>query len=138
MLPAETSRRIDDVVDRYVSDRERWAYRPAILHCDFGPSHVLYEPNELVLTGAIDFGDVTVGDPARDFIFLAEDWNPDFLSLALERYSLEPSERLLPRIEITNLLNLLWWALWVKGRNRRDLLQNAVHALTRLAAKSPG
>jgi aminoglycoside phosphotransferase (APT) family kinase protein len=137
-LPAETVKRIDAVVHRYVSDRSRWSYRPAILHCDFGPGHLLYDSKESVLTGVIDFGDVTIGDPARDFIFLGEDWNAGFLSLALERYSLEPREQLLPRIEITNLLNLLWWTLWVKGRNLQDQLEHGLRELTRLAANSRG
>ena len=42
--------------------------RPALLHCDIGPGHVFYDPEAGKLTGVIDFGDVAIGDPARDFI----------------------------------------------------------------------
>ncbi len=74
---------------RYIAGGSEWDYTPAILHCDIGPPHTLYDP---------------------------DDWNADFLDLALQAYHLEPRAALMPRIRISALLNLVWWTLWVKDK----------------------
>jgi aminoglycoside phosphotransferase (APT) family kinase protein len=126
LLPASAAAALDVALDRYSAGGAEWAYTPVILHCDLGPSHVLYDPARSVLAGVIDFGDVVIGDPARDFIFLLEDWSPDFLELALQAYPREPHDALMHRIKMSSLLNLVWWTLWVKGKGRDDLFEHGL------------
>ncbi|MEX2285022.1 MAG: phosphotransferase [Gemmatimonadota bacterium] len=129
LLPAPIAAAVDDTMNRYINGGAEWEYTPAILHCDIDPSHVLYDPEDSVLTGVIDFGDVVIGDPARDFMFLVEDWNADFLELALQAYHREPLDALLHRIKMSSLVNLVWWTLWVKGKGRADLLDHGLAEL---------
>ena len=131
VLTAPAQSALDAAFDRYTSGDPEWNYTPAMIHCDVGPSHVLYDPDRAALTGVIDFGDVVIGDPARDFIFFREDWNADFLDLALETYELEPRTPLLRRIEYSSLFNLVWWTMWVKGNGRMDLFEQGIHQLER-------
>src|SRR5690606_13803533 len=86
-LPAFLRARLETCFDRYLSGPIDAAYRPAILHADLSPEHVRFDPDAAVLTGVIDWGDVRIGDPARDFIFLYEDWGTDFLGIALDAYA---------------------------------------------------
>jgi aminoglycoside phosphotransferase (APT) family kinase protein len=58
----------------------------ALLHCDLGPGHVLYDSQTGRLRGVIDFGDLAIGDPARDFIYIYEDFGPMILEEVLARY----------------------------------------------------
>lgn len=39
----------------------------ALIHADLGPEHVLVDAETGALNGVIDWGDVTIGDPALDF-----------------------------------------------------------------------
>ena len=40
----------------------------ALVHCDLGCEHILIGDNGTTVTGLIDFEDVTIGDPAIDFV----------------------------------------------------------------------
>lgn len=48
-----------------------FAWRPALRHGDFGPSNILYDPAESVVTGILDFSEAALGDPAVDIAALA-------------------------------------------------------------------
>ena len=43
------------------------AYPNVVTHSDFGTGNVLIDPARSKLTGVIDFGDISIGDPAADF-----------------------------------------------------------------------
>ncbi len=40
----------------------------ALVHCDLGCEHILIDEDGTAVTGLIDFEDVTIGDPAIDFV----------------------------------------------------------------------
>lgn len=52
--------------DQFLADDANFDFKPAVIHFDFGPEHILVDPETRRLTGVIDFGDVVVGDPAAD------------------------------------------------------------------------
>ncbi|HEX5726855.1 MAG TPA: aminoglycoside phosphotransferase family protein [Longimicrobiaceae bacterium] len=110
LLPAETATRVHAAFDRYLAGALRTGRR-ALLHRDFGPSHVRFDPVTTRITGVIDFGDLAVGDPARDFMGIYEDWGPDFLAIVLRCYGLEAGEALMPRIRFHYLAGHVWWLL---------------------------
>ena len=66
LLEPDVQRKFDHTLETCSSQPDDRS--PALLHCDLGPGHVLYDPSTLHLTGVIDFGDLVIGDPARDFI----------------------------------------------------------------------
>ncbi len=115
----------------YLEGGPGWAYEAAILHGDFGPGHVLVDPAAAAVQGVIDWGDARIGDPARDFIFVYEDWGPAFLDLAAEGYGLEPPERLLPRVFIHYLADQLAWTWRVQEWGNQRAVDDGVEALRR-------
>jgi aminoglycoside 2''-phosphotransferase len=72
LLEPDVQRKFDQTLETWSSQPE--VRRPGLLHCDIGPGHVLYDPSTLHLTGVIDFADLVIGDPARDFIYIYEDF----------------------------------------------------------------
>ncbi|MEZ4763391.1 MAG: phosphotransferase [Calditrichia bacterium] len=52
-----------------------------MLHCDIAPGHLFFDPKSGHLTGVIDFGDIAIGNPARDFIYIYEDFGESILRL---------------------------------------------------------
>lgn len=41
-----------------------------IIHGDFGPTNIIFDPNSQIISGIIDFNDVSIGDPATDIASL--------------------------------------------------------------------
>jgi hypothetical protein len=59
----------------------------------------------------IDFGDLAIGDPARDFIYLYEDFGPLILQQILAGYAGNESPEMLPAIRKWYLLEAISWTI---------------------------
>lgn len=128
-LPPSLREELDGSLARYLSSGEAWRYDATLLHADVGPGHVLVDVERAEVTGVIDWGDVAIGDPARDFIFLYEDWGSEFLALALEGYGLETTARLRPRVQLQYLIDQLDWTLRAAVQGRRREVEHGIGAL---------
>jgi len=82
-----------------------------VLHRDLSPEHVLHDPSDGRITGILDFGDLALGDPARDFIFLREDHGEEMLAAVLRRYPHERAAAIAPRVRRWGLLETVAWTL---------------------------
>lgn len=129
LLPEPLRAKLEDSFRRFVSGGVEWSYTPALLHADVSPGHVLINVARAEITGVIDWGDAGIGDPARDFIFLYEDWGTDFLHLALQAYAHEDAERMLARVHLLYLANQLDWTLRAGEAGRSRELENGITAL---------
>jgi aminoglycoside 2''-phosphotransferase len=129
--PALTRTEVLAALDRYLMKGAEWVYQPAILHADVSPEHVLIDPDQGEITGVIDWGDLRIGDPARDFIFLYEDWGFDFLVRALDAYERESRETMQPRVMMLYLMDQLDWALRAAEQGRRTDFADGLNALDR-------
>jgi aminoglycoside 2''-phosphotransferase len=131
LLPADAVARVEGAVTSYLSGGARWAYRPAVLHGDFGPDHVMHDAESGRITGVIDFGDLAIGDPARDFIYVHEDLGGDVLARILPLYRLESPAAILPRVRFHHLLAATGWALRMREEGSRDDLTEALEEIVR-------
>jgi aminoglycoside 2''-phosphotransferase len=92
-----------------------------LLHRDIAPGHVFFDRTTARLTGIIDFGDVAVGDPARDFIYVYDDFGPEILVSVLAHYPREPAATILPRIRLWYLLEAAAWTIRMhEARNEAE------------------
>lgn len=55
-----------DHFEAYFQDAALHPYKPCLIHGDFGPGNVLYDPAANAISGVIDFGFAGLGDPAQD------------------------------------------------------------------------
>ena len=138
ILSADTLRRLDAALARG-SQPSAEADRPAsLLHRDVAPGHVLFDPATGRLTGVIDFGDLALGDPARDFIYVYEDFGPEMLDAVLRHYTGADAATLRPRIHLWFLLETVEWALGLDVEEDADEIEEAraiiAHELDALAA----
>lgn len=108
-LPAEALARLSAALTLWSTAPPDAA--PVLLHRDIAPGHVLFDAGSGRLTGIIDFGDLAIGDPARDFIYLYEDFGSALLAAVLRHYRREAAATLLPRIRIWYLLELVAWTV---------------------------
>lgn len=53
--------------ESYVNKRSHFDFTPCLVHGDFGMTNILYSSVKKEISGVIDFGGVSIGDPAYDF-----------------------------------------------------------------------
>ena len=68
LLSPDEAARAHSMFDRYIEDAAV-RFAESLVHADLGPEHVLVGPSG-DLSGVIDWGDATPGDPAIDFAWL--------------------------------------------------------------------
>ena len=75
----------------YLGEPANFAFTPALIHRDLSPEHILHDAATSTLTGVIDWGDASIGDPAHDFTGITRSFGQQFTQRVLARYSL-PTE----------------------------------------------
>ena len=63
-----------------------WDFTPVLIHSDFSHSHIFVDAKKGVVSGLIDFADVEIGDPARDFGVIWE-YGETFVKAMLKHYN---------------------------------------------------
>jgi aminoglycoside 2''-phosphotransferase len=71
--------RLDGVFERYESDHAPHNVTPVLLHSDLKPDHVMYDTAAEKLTGVLDWGDVSMGDPDFDLAVISMFFSETFL-----------------------------------------------------------
>ena len=72
----------------FLGDDACFAFEPRLIHRDLVPDHIFRNRDSGQLTGIIDWGDASIGDPAIDFSGLYCDISPAFSESILEQYGL--------------------------------------------------
>jgi len=129
LLKQETQHQLDQTLEQWSSQPA--AQGPALLHCDIGPGHVLCDPSNLQLTGVIDFGDIVLGDPARDFIYIYEDFGPRLLREVLSRYAGQEASKMMPAIRKWYLLEAISWTMGMYEEQREADLEHGLAEIKR-------
>ena len=106
---------------------------PVLLHGDLSPEHVLADADGTV-TGVIDFGDIAVGDPAWDFVYLYADYGVEFLEIAVHAYKPASLPNFVDRLFRLYELDLVEWVLEAIDEDNDDATE-ALRALNELAAQ---
>lgn len=107
LLDAKSRETLEAALARWARPTPRESHRVVLLHGDVSPGHLLFDPGTGRLTGVIDFGDLAIGDPARDFIYVYEDYGSEILEAVLDRYADGNAASFLPEIRKWYLLDAL-------------------------------
>jgi aminoglycoside 2''-phosphotransferase len=76
-------------------------YPRVIIHGDFyPPDHVFFDESKQMLSGVIDFGDLTIEDAATDFKSLYVDFGQDFYRQVIDHYSGPVDAQMVERIHM--------------------------------------
>jgi aminoglycoside 2''-phosphotransferase len=70
---------VENLFDGILSNPESFNYRPALIHGDLAPYHILFDQNNHKITGVIDFGVAGIGDPASDIGSLITAYGESFV-----------------------------------------------------------
>jgi aminoglycoside 2''-phosphotransferase len=113
----------------YTRDPALHTYHPALLHGDLSPDHFLGNPEQATLTGVIDFGDVCIGDPAWDLIYIYEDYGIETFQRFVSLYDPENSTRLEQKIKLYQQLNNVAYCLSALAQAEDEEIQEAIAIL---------
>ena len=72
--------------ENFLGNKAIFTFQPKLIHCDLSGEHIFYDPTDGTITGVIDWGDVTIGDPALDFVGLHRVGGKAFIENILMRY----------------------------------------------------
>ncbi len=66
LLPASQRKIIISLLEKTISDERMVAFSPVVLHQDFDFHNFLVDLEKQQITGVLDFGSISIGDPAVD------------------------------------------------------------------------
>ncbi len=72
--------------ENFLNDQAIFTFLPKLIHRDLACEHIFCDSEHGMLTGVIDWGDVTIGDPAIDFVGLYWTHGMQFTEQILMRY----------------------------------------------------
>ncbi len=84
-----------------------YPFAETVTHGDLFLRHSFFDRRNKEISGIIDFGDATIGDPARDFQCILDSSDPGFLGLVLSSYQGREDPHLVDRVLMWNRLALL-------------------------------
>lgn len=131
LLDQETQTRLSKVLESWALPSSSERQPSVLLHCDIGPGHLLYNPQTGNLTGIIDFGDLVIGDPARDFIYIYEDFGPLILGEVVVRYAGNDAPFMISTIRKWYLLEAITWTVEMFVTGRRSEVEHGLAEIRR-------
>lgn len=70
----------------FLTNDAHFRFRPALIHRDLNSDHILYDAATGAIAGIIDWGDMSIGDPAMDFADLFESYGRGFVEMVFNSY----------------------------------------------------
>lgn len=111
---------IEQVINTYLASDDALNYHPTLLHGDLSPDHILFDETSQTVTGIIDFGDMMIGDPAWDLVFIYEDFGLDFLSRVLTGFHHTDRTAMFNRLFQLYLIAAIDWAAGSRARGQAE------------------
>ncbi|GED27516.1 6'-aminoglycoside N-acetyltransferase [Brevibacillus agri] len=111
-MPVELQRWTRQTFQSFLANPDYFRFKPALLHNDLKPEHLLYDFEKRQLSGIIDFGAMGVGDPAYDFVGIYRAYGAAFTQKVLSHYTREIDARFLERITTFYVKTISFWTLF--------------------------
>ncbi|MFB6432838.1 phosphotransferase family protein [Bacillus thuringiensis] len=77
----EAKREVSLSFETYLNEESHFNFTPSLVHGDFGMTNILYSATKKDISGVIDFGGASIGDPAYDFAGILASYGGEFLQL---------------------------------------------------------
>ena len=102
LMPPDAGLALRRLIEGFLADARNDAPTPCLLYADFAPEHVLFDAAAGAIVGIIDWGDVVIGDPDFDLLYLYQDYGADFVRRLLAHYPHPEPERLWSKLRVFN------------------------------------
>nr|AMP56969.1 APH [uncultured bacterium] len=129
LLDNEEQEEIIRQFEQYLGKQANFSYTPKLTHSDISLNHLMYDSKNEKLTGIIDFGDLQIGDPDFEYIYLLEECGEDLVVQIMENRQVENISHTLEKIHFfTHTDNVIQFLEGLK-RNDKAMMDEALFHL---------
>lgn len=82
----EAKKEVSLSFETYLNEESHFNFTSSLVHGDFGMTNILYSATKKDISGVIDFGGASMGDPAYDFAGILASYGEEFLQLFAAHY----------------------------------------------------
>jgi len=106
-ITRKNSELIEQLFAAYLNNHKNFEYKPTLIHNDFSTDHILIDISSKKITGIIDFGDIAIGDPDYDFMYLLDTFGANFIERMIRFYQQTNHKIVLEKLFLFSLANKL-------------------------------
>ncbi|WP_010281239.1 phosphotransferase family protein [Bacillus timonensis] len=110
----------------YLDNKEYFIYTPMLLHSDLSIDHLLFDKQRQELTGIIDFGDMRIGDPDYEYIYLFEECGEEFTRNVMEKRYVKNIPNKLEKVSFFLTFDNVLLLLEGLKSNNHDVMEEAI------------
>ena len=137
-LKKELQEYITNHFNAYLKNQLNFTYVPKLTHSDISLNHLMYDKQQEKLVGIIDFGDLQIGDPDFEYIYLYEECGEEFVTQVMkERREENISFKLKKASFFTSVDNVIQ-VLEGHKRNDKEMMDEALAGLEEDLKKNGG
>jgi aminoglycoside 2''-phosphotransferase len=123
------------LIESCLGEARSFAYRPCLLYADFAPERILYDADGRAIVGTIDWGDLAIGDPDFDLLYLRQDYGEAFVRRLLGHYPHPEPGRLLRKLRVFAACDQVATIASSQGAAGRADIEEAVAAVGEILAQ---
>ncbi|EJQ49278.1 hypothetical protein IEI_03110 [Bacillus wiedmannii] len=82
----EAKKEVSITFEAFLNEESHFNFTPSLIHGDFGMTNILYSATKKGISGVIDFGGASIGDPAYDFAGILAGYGEEFLQFFSSHY----------------------------------------------------
>ncbi len=106
LLAPEEGAALARLIESFLADERNLTYPPTLLYNDFATEHIRFDTEANRISGIIDWGDLEIGDPDYDLMYLRQDYGEDFVRRLLAYYPHPEPDRLLHKLRVWDACDL--------------------------------
>jgi aminoglycoside 2''-phosphotransferase len=110
----------------YLENKNHFVYTPKLLHSDLSLDHLLFDKKRQELTGIIDFGDMQIGDPDYEYVYLLEECGEEFTIKVMKRRQEENIHYKLEKLSFFLTADNVLLLLEGLKRNSSEMVEEAI------------
>ena len=128
-LQSHTRKKAEDYFQRAIPKVTSATYQNVIAHSDFGINNVLIDAAHSKIVGVIDFGDISISDPAADFATFYRRFGKQFTEDMVEHYQLPLGEDFWPRVDYESKRKLFFVVFFALNYGFEQYVPGVVRAI---------
>ncbi len=128
-LRGHTREKAEDYFQRVIPKVTSATYQNVIAHSDFGTNNVLIDATRPQIVGVIDFGDLSISDPAADFATFYRRFGKQFAEDMVEHYQLPLGEDFWTRADYESKRKLFFVVFFALNYGFEEYVPGIVRAI---------
>lgn len=128
-LQSHIRKKAEDYFQRAIPKVTSATYQNVIVHSDFGTNNVLIDAARSKIVGVIDFGDLSISDPAVDFATFYRRFGKQFAEDMVEHYQLPLGENFWTRVDYESKRKLFFVVFFALNYGFEEYVPGVVRAI---------